>query len=374
MAISVKNLNFFYGSSQALFDINLDAQEGDTVVLLGPSGAGKSTLIRTLNLLEVPTSGELHIANNHFDLSQANNNPKAIRQLRQDVGMVFQQYNLWPHLTVIENLIEAPKKVLGISEEEAKKDALELLKRLRLEEHADRFPLHLSGGQQQRIAIARAVVNKPKVLLLDESLSALDYKLRKQMQNELKQLQRQLGITFIFVTHDQEEAITMSDRIVLLRKGKIAQDGLPREIYEDPANLFVARFIGEINVFDATVIERKSDDELLANVEGRVCDIHTSISAEKGQKLQVLLRPEDIVIEELDENEHSNAIIGRIVDRTYKGMTLESTVEFDHNGKRVLVSEFFNEDDPHMDHSVGQRVGITWHEGWEVVLNDEDNQ
>ena len=147
MAISVKNLNFFYGSSQALFDINLDAQEGDTVVLLGPSGAGKSTLIRTLNLLEVPTSGELHIANNHFDLSKANNNPKAIRQLRQDVGMVFQQYNLWPHLTVIENLIEAPQKVLGISEEEAKKDALELLKRLRLEEHADRFPFHLSGGQ-----------------------------------------------------------------------------------------------------------------------------------------------------------------------------------------------------------------------------------
>ena len=146
MAISVKNLNFFYGSSQALFDINLDAQEGDTVLLLGPSGAGKSTIIRTLNLLEVPTSGELHIANNHFDLSKANNNPKAIRQLRQDVGMVFQQYNLWPHLTVIENLIEAPKKVLGISEEEAKKDALELLKRLRLEEHADRFPFTYQAG------------------------------------------------------------------------------------------------------------------------------------------------------------------------------------------------------------------------------------
>ena len=141
MAISVKNLNFFYGSSQALFDINLDAQEGDTVVLLGPSGAGKSTLIRTLNLLEVPTSGELHIANNHFDLSQANNNPKAIRQLRQDVGMVFQQYNLWPHLTVIvKPELKRRKKVLGISEEEAKKDALELLKRLRLEEHADRLP------------------------------------------------------------------------------------------------------------------------------------------------------------------------------------------------------------------------------------------
>ena len=143
MAISVKNLNFFYGSSQALFDINLDAQEGDTVVLLGPSGAGKSTLIRTLNLLEVPTSGELHIANNHFDLSQANNNPRAIRQLRQDVGMVFQQYNLWPHLTVIENLIEAPKKVLGISEEEAKKGCIRTFKTFTFRRACRSFPASL---------------------------------------------------------------------------------------------------------------------------------------------------------------------------------------------------------------------------------------
>ena len=201
MAISVKNLNFFYGSSQALFDINLDAQEGDTVVLLGPSGAGKSTLIRTLNLLEVPTSGELHIANNHFDLSKANNNPKAIRQLRQDVGMVFQQYNLWPHLTVIENLIEAPQKVLGISEEEAKKDALELLKRLRLEEHADRFPLHLSGGQQQRVAIARALMMKPQVLLFDEPTAALDPEITAQVVDIIKELQ-QTGITQVIVTHE----------------------------------------------------------------------------------------------------------------------------------------------------------------------------
>ena len=137
MTIRVKNLNFFYGSSQALFDINLEANEGDTVVLLGPSGAGKSTLIRTLNLLEVPKSGELSIANNEFNLSNAMATPKAIRQLRQDVGMVFQQYHLWPHLTVIENLIEAPMKVRGVSENEAKTDAMELLKRLRLEQLAD---------------------------------------------------------------------------------------------------------------------------------------------------------------------------------------------------------------------------------------------
>ena len=211
MAISVKNLNFFYGSSQALFDINLDAQEGDTVVLLGPSGAGKSTLIRTLNLLEVPTSGELHIANNHFDLSQANNNPKAIRQLRQDVGMVFQQYNLWPHLTVIENLIEAPQKVLGISEEEAKKDALELLKRLRLEEHADCFPLHLSGGQQQRVAIARALMMKPQVLLFDEPTAAVDPEITAQVVDIIKELQ-QTGITQVYCDPRSERGTKSGDQ------------------------------------------------------------------------------------------------------------------------------------------------------------------
>lgn len=224
MAISVKNLNFFYGSSQALFDINLDAQEGDTVVLLGPSGAGKSTLIRTLNLLEVPTSGELHIANNHFDLSQANNNPKAIRQLRQDVGMVFQQYNLWPHLTVIENLIEAPQKVLGISEEEAKKDALELLKRLRLEEHADRFPLHLSGGQQQRVAIARALMMKPQVLLFDEPTAALDPEITAQVVDIIKELQ-QTGITQVIVTHEVNVAQKVATKAVYMEQGKIIEMG-----------------------------------------------------------------------------------------------------------------------------------------------------
>lgn len=224
MTISVKNLNFFYGSSQALFDINLTAEDGDTVVLLGPSGAGKSTLIRTLNLLEVPKSGELVIANNKFDLSAATANPKQMRQLRQDVGMVFQQYNLWPHLTVIENLIEAPVKVLGLDKETAKKQALELLARLRLEEFADRFPLHLSGGQQQRVAIARALMMKPQVLLFDEPTAALDPEITAQVVSIIQELQ-ETGITQVIVTHEVSVAQKVATKVVYMEKGHIIEMG-----------------------------------------------------------------------------------------------------------------------------------------------------
>ena len=232
MTICVKNLNFFYGSSQALFDINLEANEGDTVVLLGPSGAGKSTLIRTLNLLEVPKSGELSIANNDFNLSNAIANPKAIRQLRQDVGMVFQQYHLWPHLTVIENLIEAPMKVRGVSENEAKADAMELLKRLRLEQLADRFPLHLSGGQQQRVAIARALMMKPQVLLFDEPTAALDPEITAQVVDIIKELQ-ETGITQVIVTHEVNVAQKIATKVVYMEQGKIVEIG-SADCFENP--------------------------------------------------------------------------------------------------------------------------------------------
>ena len=232
MTIRVKNLNFFYGSSQALFDINLEANEGDTVVLLGPSGAGKSTLIRTLNLLEVPKSGELSIANNDFNLSNAMANPKAIRQLRQDVGMVFQQYHLWPHFTVIENLIEAPMKVRGVSENEAKADAMELLKRLRLEQLADRFPLHLSGGQQQRVAIARALMMKPQVLLFDEPTAALDPEITAQVVDIIKELQ-ETGITQVIVTHEVNVAQKVATKVVYMEQGKIVEIG-SADCFENP--------------------------------------------------------------------------------------------------------------------------------------------
>ncbi|EIJ68069.1 arginine ABC transporter ATP-binding protein ArtP [Pasteurella bettyae] len=223
MTLSVKNLNFFYGSSQALFDINLTAEDGDTVVLLGPSGAGKSTLIRTFNLLEIPQSGELNVTGNQFDLSQTAD-AKKMRQLRQDVGMVFQQYNLWPHFTVVENLIEAPMKVLGLSESEAKKEAMELLVRLRLEEHADRFPLQLSGGQQQRVAIARALMMKPKVLLFDEPTAALDPEITAQVVAIIQELQ-ETGITQVIVTHEVGVARKVATKVVYMESGRIVEMG-----------------------------------------------------------------------------------------------------------------------------------------------------
>ena len=231
MTISVKNLNFFYGSSQTLFDINLTAQEGDTLVLLGPSGAGKSTLIRTLNLLEVPKSGELNIANNTFDLAQ-NTDPRKIRQLRQDVGMVFQQYNLWPHFTVLENLIEAPMKVLGLDESEATNRALDLLKRLRLEEHAERFPLQLSGGQQQRVAIARALMMKPQVLLFDEPTAALDPEITAQIISIIQELQ-QTGITQVIVTHEVSMAKKVASQVIYMEQGHIVESG-DASCFENP--------------------------------------------------------------------------------------------------------------------------------------------
>lgn len=223
MALSVKNLNFFYGSNQALFDINLTADAGDTLVLLGPSGAGKSTLIRTLNLLEVPKSGLLNIANSRFDLSE-NTDPKKIRELRQNVGMVFQQYNLWPHFTVMENLIEAPMKILDSDENSAKAQAMELLTRLRLEEHAERFPLQLSGGQQQRVAIARALMMKPQVLLFDEPTAALDPEITAQIVSIIRELQ-QTGIIQVIVTHEVSVARKVATKVIYMEQGHIIESG-----------------------------------------------------------------------------------------------------------------------------------------------------
>ncbi len=352
-----------FDGKEVIPQLDLTIKNGEFLTLLGPSGCGKTTVLRLIAGLETVDSGRIMLDNEDITYVPAEN---------RYVNTVFQSYALFPHMTVFEN-VAFGLRMQKTPAAEITPRVMEALRMVQLETFAQRKPHQLSGGQQQRVAIARAVVNKPRLLLLDESLSALDYKLRKQMQNELKALQRKLGITFVFVTHDQEEALTMSDRIVVMRDGRIEQDGTPREIYEEPKNLFVAGFIGEINMFNATVIERLDEQRVRANVEGRECNIYVNFAVEPGQKLHVLLRPEDLRVEEINDDNHAEGLIGYVRERNYKGMTLESVVELE-NGKMVMVSEFFNEDDPDFDHSLDQKMAINWVESWEVVLADEEHK
>jgi putative spermidine/putrescine transport system ATP-binding protein len=235
--VSIKGLSRSFGDVRAVAGVDLDIYEGEFITLLGPSGSGKTTVLRMIAGFEKPDSGTIDLAGK--DVSQ-------LPPYERDVNTVFQDYALFPHMNVISN-IEYGLKVKGVAKEECSARALEALKQVRLEGYGERKPSQLSGGQRQRVALARALVNRPSVLLLDEPLGALDLKLREQMQIELKELQREVGITFIFVTHDQEEALTMSDRIAVFNNGKIEQLGTPREIYENPVSSFVSEFVGQTN-------------------------------------------------------------------------------------------------------------------------------
>ncbi len=268
-------------------------------------------------------------------------------------------------------------RMRGVAGSELRTRVEEALRLVHMEDFAARMVDRLSGGQQQRVAIARAVVNKPSVLLLDEPLSALDYRLRKRMQLELKHLQRSLGITFILVTHDQEEAFSMSDRVAVMNQGRIEQIDTPTAVYENPANLFVARFVGEINVLPGKVVEC-SPDATLVQVEGRVVPLRTPKQCwAVGDGVHVLLRPEDLRVEtvrDLDEDPELRASFGRVpafwgvVEETvYKGATYDVVLRLD-SGTVLTATEFFNEDDETVYFRTGDRVAVTWVQGWETVL------
>ena len=333
-----------FDGKEVIPQLDLTINNGEFLTLLGPSGCGKTTVLRLIAGLETVDSGRIMLDNEDITHVPAEN---------RYVNTVFQSYALFPHMTVFEN-VAFGLRMQKTPAAEITPRVMEALRMVQLETFAQRKPHQLSGGQQQRVAIARAVVNKPRLLLLDESLSALDYKLRKQMQNELKALQRKLGITFVFVTHDQEEALTMSDRIVVMRDGRIEQDGTPREIYEEPKNLFVAGFIGEINMFNATVIERLDEQRVRANVEGRECNIYVNFGVETGAKTAWFCCARKTYVLKRLTTTTTLKLIGYVRERNYKGMTLESVVELE-NGKMVMVSEFFNEDDPDFDHSLDQK-------------------
>lgn len=240
MAISIRNLTKKFGEFTAVDSLDLEIKPGEFFSMLGPSGSGKTTVLRMIAGFELPTSGQVFL----YDEDVTSKAP-----FDRDVNTVFQDYALFPHLSVIEN-VEYGLRVRKTPKAESRKLAMAALEKVHLGDFAERKPSQLSGGQRQRVALARAVVVEPKILLLDEPLGALDLKLREKMQIELKELQRELGITFVFVTHDQDEALTLSDRIAIFNNGKIEQIGTPRDLYEKPATEFVARFVGTANVFD----------------------------------------------------------------------------------------------------------------------------
>jgi spermidine/putrescine transport system ATP-binding protein len=252
-AIVVTDLSKRYGQINVLNDISLEVGRGEFIALLGPSGCGKTTLLRSLAGFVTPDSGEIRIGGCLMTRVPPNRRP---------VNMVFQSYALFPHLTVAENVSYGPKR-MGLNEDEIKVRVREALASTNLENLGDRYPGQISGGQQQRVALARSLVNRPQVLLLDEPLGALDLKLRKRMQIELKALHRALGLTIVFVTHDQEEALTLSDRVAVMKDGKIVQIGDPQTVYENPATCYVADFIGEANLLISKDLLCGGDSELV---------------------------------------------------------------------------------------------------------------
>lgn len=359
--IELRGVAKYYGATAALHNINLEIANGEFLTLLGPSGCGKTTILRLISGFESPSKGELLL--NGEDISDT---PPEKRQ----VNTVFQNYALFPHMTVWDN-VAFGLKMQRLPAKEISLRVAEALRRVRLEALADRMPRQLSGGQQQRVAIARAIINNPLVLLLDEPFSALDFKLRKQMQLEIKHLQRQLGITFVFVTHDQEEAFAMSDRVVVMNEGEIRQIGTSQEIYEEPENLFVARFVGEINVLEAEITAVREAGIYMANVEGQEFVLRTRREYEVGEAVKVLLRPEDLIVYLAKEEALKPPYFsGRIEETVYKGATVDILLTLD-NGKRLIAAEFFNEDDADISYHPGDKVSVSWVEGWEVVLDEE---
>lgn len=356
--LSFNNVSKRFDSSDILVDFNLDIYDGEFFTILGPSGCGKTTVLRLIAGFEHSNEGSISIDGQQINTLAAEKRP---------VNTVFQSYALFPHMNVEQN-ISFGLRMAGVSKTEIVQRVDEALKLVKLEGFEKRMPSQLSGGQKQRVAIARAVVMRPRLLLLDESLSALDHKLRQQMQMELKRMQRQLGITFVYVTHDQEEALSMSDRILVMNKGQAQQIGTPREIYEQPANLFIARFIGDINVFDGLVMDKIDEYCYLVDISGVNKTVRCDHRLAVGDAVHVMIRPEDLRIEYLeDKPQGQSGFRGVVVERSYTGQTLDSLIELGE-GKMIQASEFFNEDDPDFDYSIQQKVWVDWVEGWEHVI------
>ncbi|MBE6598481.1 MAG: ABC transporter ATP-binding protein [Ruminococcaceae bacterium] len=327
--IELKNITVAFDGEKILDDMSLSIGDGEFVTLLGSSGCGKTTTLRIIAGFLEPDEGEVF-----FD----SKNMSGVPPYKREVNTIFQRYALFPHYNVYDNIAYG-LRVRKVPEAEIKTRVAEMLKLVNLEGFEKRSVAKLSGGQQQRVAIARAVILKPKVLLLDEPLAALDLKLRKDMQNELKNIQKQLGITFIFVTHDQEEALSMSDTVVVMNEGKVQQIGTPIDIYNEPQNAFVADFIGESNILDGVMKE-----DYVACFAGKQFKC-LDTGFDKNEDVDIVIRPEDVDI----VSEESGMLRGTVTSVTFRGVHFEIIVDIGGFKWMIQTTD---------EHKEGENVGL----------------
>jgi spermidine/putrescine transport system ATP-binding protein len=353
--LTLSGIEKYYGTSHVVKNLNLAIEAGEFLTVLGPSGCGKTTTLRMIGGFELPTSGTITLKGE--DISQ-------LPPYKRHVNTVFQNYALFPNMNVAENIAFGLKQKKGaekMTKSQIQSRVEEMLQMVQMTDFAQRKPQELSGGQQQRIAIARAVANNPEILLLDEPLGALDLKLRKQMQIELKSLQKRLGKTFVYVTHDQEEALTMSDRIAIMNAGVLEQVGTSHEIYYRPQTPFVAEFIGESNRFEARATKTQNDGSAIICV-GDVC-FPVSAKTHKepfheGQKIMVFLRPEAVKLAPFDAVNTSNdgAIRGTIKEVIFVGSTRKYLMDVQGQLQLTALETTLGT----AQFSVGDTVALSW--------------
>ena len=300
-------------------DLSMNVYEGEFLTLLGSSGCGKTTILRMISGLEHVTSGKVYIDDE--DVTE-------VDPTKREVNTIFQNFALFPHMTVFEN-VSFGLKMKKVKKDEIEKRVKKVLKIVELEGFEDRLPSQLSGGQQQRVAIARGIVMNPKVLLLDESLGSLDLKLKRAMQIELKKIQRKLGITFIYVTHNQDEALTMSDRIIIIEKGVIEQEGTPQEIYETPKTTFVADFIGESNIFKSKIV-KINEDTINVEFDKKIFTLKKEETDKIDDTINLMIRPENVYISHRPSKDSIQGIVKTVVyDGSITKLFIDNEGEFD---------------------------------------------